>query len=538
MPLRVKDLLKYSSLKDATCLTDSIGLENEVSGAIVIEALDIEEWGRPGLLLLTSYFALDAVSPEKIDQFFQNAKKKGIAGFVFKMDRLVSTIPPSFIENCEKYQLPLIQINKQASYEKIITSVLETIINRNAYLLENYYEIHQHFTSLMLSQPGIKHILENLQGFIKMPVTLHERIDGKVWGTDERYHTFDMSPQRQNLINKKYMNLAYQKITLSYQNQESDYPALSVSIPNLGYEEFELIVHHLDNQLNDIDFITIENAAIALQTLLIKQYALRQNNTSRLNETASDLLHGRFSNSKNIEETIQDLNLNVAENYRIIIIHFNSEKMIRSPFLANRFSDALINHAKHVFPNMLYVARKERVILITPVTQTSLSEAKQKVEAILNRLSFNELYATFKFYTSISNNVDVYNLPEGYRQAFDTQKIINMMGEENIVLTYQDLGIYQIFVESGNLNSLERFIPEKIRELQKANPDLLETLRIFIDVNQNFSETAQILFVHPKTVRYRIDRLIENYQIDFQNSEEILHYNIALRLLKILNDYS
>lgn len=508
MTLRVKDLLTYSSLKNANVMTESIGLDNEVSGAIVMEALDIEEWGRSGLILMTSYYALENVHPERIEQFFTYAKKIGIAGFIFKVDRLVSSIPAVFLESCQTYALPLIQIDKQTSYEKIVTDILETIINRNTRALEYYYDVHQRFAKLMLEQPGISEILSNLKNLIQMPATLLETVDEKIWTTDKVFHSID-------LLGK-------------------DSTAYRVAVPNLGYEEYELIVHQVDQQLQDLDFVAVENATVALQTELIKEYALRKNNQSRLNEMASDLLHGRFSTIDHIKETVQDLNMSETDRYRVIAISFDYKEKDMPSFLPNRFADVLINHANLHFPKMIYVTRKERVIMIIPVNERSLADVKKKIKSILDTIHLNDRYKAFNHFTSISNDVDVFHLPDAYRQSFDTQKIMQMIGDPNVISTYNDLGIYQIFVETNNLDQLDRFIPDKIWRLKKENPDLLETLHVFIDEKQNFSETAQVLFVHPKTVRYRINKMKETYQIDFENPEEILHYSIAIRLLKII----
>lgn len=535
MPLKVEDILQYPSLKQAKLITGSMGMDHHVTGAMVMEALDIEEWGRPGLILLTSYFALKNASPEKIELFFQHAKEIGIAGFILKMDRLVNMIPDEFIALCQKYSIPLIKIDKQTSYEKIINDILESIINRNAYILQHYYNIHQHFTHLMLSQPDLSLILEKLKTLIQSPVTLIENVEKKVIGTDESYNYFKII-QKEQLPQQQYMNFQYQQYAVLYPKLDfsEESQTLSIQVPNLGYEEYELVIHLLGNTLRDIDYVAVENAIIALQTELIKQYALRQNKQSRLNEMASDLLHGRFSNSEDVKETILDLNLDPEQNYRVILFHFENKDPELSSTLVNRFTDTLINHSRIEFPGLLYVTRKEKVFLIIPASENSLAESKGKAQMIIRKILQNSLYKRFKVYTSISNEVNLFNLPEGYRQAFDTQKIIQMIGEPQVVATYQDMGIYQIFVETGNLNSLERFIPEKIWDLKNNNPELLETLHTFIDVNQNYSETAQILFVHPKTVKYRIERLKESYDIDFHNPEEILQYSIAIRILKII----
>lgn len=534
MPLTIKSILEFPSLQEAVCVTDSLGFDNEVTGAIVMEALDIEEWGRPGLILLTSYFALEHVSNEQLSHFFENAKKVGIAGFVLKMDRLVRSIPEIFMENCIKYEFPLIQIAKKVPYEKIITDVLESIVNRNAYLLEHYYNIHQHFTKLMLSQPGVIQILENLEEIMNVSVSLYEKVENKIIGTNETYHDFILHEKR-CLDQTQYINYTYYSYTLSYKNDPTGrtYNALAVSIPNLGFEEYEMIVHHLDQEPTDMDYLAIENAAIALQTELIKQHALRQKNRSRVNEMASDLLHGRLSNPEDIKDTVLDLGMNLNSTYRVSVFQVESEKDSNSP-IRIRYADTLINHAKIEFNNLRYVIRQESIILIVPVDSESLAETKRKIGLVIQKTHADGAYKQVQTFATISDEAGINNLPDAYRQAFDTQRILQKFGERPSVSTYNDMGIYQIFVETGNLETIRRFIPDNIWLLKESNPELLDTLHTFIDVNQNYSEAAQILFVHPKTVRYRVDRLKDVYNIDFQNPEEILHYSIGIRLLKFI----
>ncbi|MDV7090285.1 helix-turn-helix domain-containing protein [Rhodococcus opacus] len=47
--------------------------------------------------------------------------------------------------------------------------------------------------------------------------------------------------------------------------------------------------------------------------------------------------------------------------------------------------------------------------------------------------------------------------------------------------------------------------------------DLLITLRAYFDSNANVSKAADRMHVHGNTIRYRITRLAEEFQIDFDN---------------------
>src|SRR5699024_3445204 len=84
-------------------------------------------------------------------------------------------------------------------------------------------------------------------------------------------------------------------------------------------------------------------------------------------------------------------------------------------------------------------------------------------------------YQHFIHHTTFSNEVSVHDLAEGYRQATDTQKILQLTQNAPAIASYKDIGIYQIFVETDNLDDLNRFIPEQLWILKNENPELLET---------------------------------------------------------------
>lgn len=534
----VKEIMAYRSFEKAKLVTGEMGLDSEVNGVMVMEAPDIEAWGRKGLMILTSYFAMEDVSAERIADFFKHAKKIGISAIVVKIDRLVNAIPEVFIDSCGKYGIPLFQIDKSTTYEKIITEVLETIINRNAYVLQNFYDIHKQFTRLMMRQPEIPEILETLKQLLKKPVSLLELPRNRVIGTDPLYDDFEILNTEQK-DGKKHLNLTFSQNEVIYtSNPNHTYKQLIVQIPNLSYEEFYLIIHERNRISDDVDLMAIENAVTALQIELLTRYAIRQNNQSRLNEMASDLLHGRLSKQEDIDDTIFQLGLDYAKKYRIILVNFDSEveNTLEEDTQAARFSDAIISHSRTIFPDRVYVTRKNKVILIAPSGDYSIEETKQKIGLATKQLLKMEMYSHFHLYTTISNDVTLPELAVGYRQAVDAQKVLQLMDGQQTIFSYQDMGIYQIFVETGNFESLQRYIPENILRLQKENPELLKTLHTFIDQNQNYTETAQKLYIHPKTVRYRIDRLKEVYDIDLNSPEEILRYSIGFRLLKFIGD--
>jgi purine catabolism regulator len=96
------------------------------------------------------------------------------------------------------------------------------------------------------------------------------------------------------------------------------------------------------------------------------------------------------------------------------------------------------------------------------------------------------------------------------------------------------LGVFKYFLESDSLADLEKFIPRDFAQLRIESPDLFKTLSVFLVENQNYVTTAAKLFIHPKTVRYRIDKIRNRLDINFNDSEQILLYQIAIRLYELI----
>ncbi|MEG0551908.1 MAG: helix-turn-helix domain-containing protein [Carnobacterium sp.] len=152
------------------------------------------------------------------------------------------------------------------------------------------------------------------------------------------------------------------------------------------------------------------------------------------------------------------------------------------------------------------------------------------IEVGKKMLNLNQLDMTISF--SFKGNLS--HLPSLYKEAQNTQKITTLFGEENAIYSYHDIGIYQLFAEMNRLDQFEKFIPESLIFLNTNHPDLIETLKVFLDKNQNYRDTAETLFLHPKTVRYRLDKIKKLTSIRFNNAEELLQINVGLRLLKMM----
>lgn len=105
------------------------------------------------------------------------------------------------------------------------------------------------------------------------------------------------------------------------------------------------------------------------------------------------------------------------------------------------------------------------------------------------------------------------------------------------VVYYNDLGIIKLLRLLADRPEFEEFYHEildpiwKFDEENKA--DLFETMRVFLDCEYNYKKTAEMLFVHENTVRYRINKVREILSLKNPHHNFIELFSIAVKCCDI-----
>lgn len=128
-----------------------------------------------------------------------------------------------------------------------------------------------------------------------------------------------------------------------------------------------------------------------------------------------------------------------------------------------------------------------------------------------------------------------------FRVAQKAEDALNMIWrckKRDLVRFYEDTGVYQLFFEYGDRNQLMclyRDILGKILAYDEQNEtDMLKTLEVYMDSGMNISYTAELLQTHRNTVKYRIKRIGEIGQIDFENVNQCFNLRLAFKIKKYL----
>jgi len=105
------------------------------------------------------------------------------------------------------------------------------------------------------------------------------------------------------------------------------------------------------------------------------------------------------------------------------------------------------------------------------------------------------------------------------------------VAKKNIV-SYEDIGIYQILIPSLELPVQSMYYEEIIRSIEDYDSihqsDLLGTAKAYVKADGNIKETASMLFQHENTIRFRIRKLKE--VTHFDENEGVKYETLALAI--------
>ena len=534
--MNIKDILKMPSLNNAKLVAGQNGIFNEITSVNILEATDIANWGRSGEVLLTSFFALHNLNDGDLEVFFEKLHTIGISALIIKIDRLVAQIPIKIVELCDMHLIPLIQIGKDTKYEAIILEILGPIINKNMNMLNKYYEVHSELTRLALKIPSLEEILREFKKMILRDVSLINVTKNTEISTNPALGDVTVLDASE-VSTVKYVHFKYKRKTVVYNGLKPQITGkqVRVRIPHLGYDDYELVIHELPEPISSEDFMIIENGVKFLQMELLKKYVISQNLFQQKNNLISDLLNDRLYEEKDMDEVLESLNIHKHKHYQVMLIKLyrRNEKKVPAKALLPQALRQIRLKFKDYYTDIVFLEKLDVVMFILNFSDSHPGLSATAIEKLMHSLTESNLFKELHYYVSISSKVNRAGIPRANREVLDTQKVLRLFHNANKIMPYEELGIYKLFLESNSLSDLNRFISPRIAQFRHDYPPLFETLKTFLDTNQNYILTAEKLFLHPKTVRYRIDKVKNILAIDFMNPEELLQIQIAARLFKL-----
>ena len=549
MAYTVRKLLESEQFPKMKLLCGEKGLDLEVKGIRIIEIEDMERYLTGGEILITSFQVYLSCNDREVEQHFEDLVKSDISGFIVKKRKEYDPTGRrlSLLEkHCKKYEIPLVEISEDSYYWGIIRYVIMQVFDKATARLKYFKITHDNFNTFILNNNGscntASNIIKFLSVMIENPVVLYYGNLNCMVSTNSDNSKLILSdeiqPYKPNIITKfQYMK-----------QMKGSCVQYVVKFAILSEVEIYITITEENRGLTELDYMAIENAIINLQYGFLSEFAQDEVKKKYQRDLIHNILNGLLS-SKEMTEAAAQLGMKESDTYRVVDFH-TIKNNVQSKYTKEQLHEVGVieGELKHLLPDALIYRNMDQIVMIQQVDseQTELEYQKEmeEVEDVIQRSIFYRKKDT-DFQVGIGKSVKGYQrLKESYHEASQAIKYIEIVrlvtGDKNkSVVHYSNLGFFQIFGEIDDMTKLERYIPETLKKLYEYDDEhkgeLIPTLQMFLSNNQSIRKTAGAMFVHYRTISYRMEKIKEITGINFDNANEVLAVSNGLVIYKMLN---
>ncbi|RHW34828.1 PucR family transcriptional regulator [Neobacillus notoginsengisoli] len=549
MEFRVKDLLNIPSLKDAVVLSGNGYLNNVIKGATIMEAPDITDWLKGGELIMTSFYPIRSFNEEEQKRFIVKLVEKGVSALVVKTHRYVAEIPEPMVSAGEAYRMPIIQIPKEIPYVDVLYPVMGKILNNQVIKLQYYKEIHDRFTALSLADEGPDKIIETLERLIGNPVALFDRNFHCIVSTLPSLAAFE-------LVEKIPYYKQTEGIKFPHFRQIVKYPDLSgqigyqivVPVETMNNIKTYLLIGEVHKPLEELDFIAVENAATALSLELVKQFAVAEVDKKFKNDLLGELIEGKVQSPTSIYQNANLIGWDLSGSFAAVLFkvlnHGETISSKRNKWGLSMQNEMMVYDVIHRFlPNEIIGTKSNLVIVLWKIDDkeendklwmSKINQTARKIQELLKTQN-----SKMGLQVGIGNiATSMAEISASFKKAQDALELGEVLHGKETITAFSELGIFRLLSQIEDIGLLKTFIPASLQKLldyaQANQKDLLQTLKVFLECNQNATRTAQVLYVHHKTAVYRLDRIKEITGMKFEDPEEMLSVQVGLKIINLL----
>ena len=550
MAYTVRKLLESEQFPKMKLLCGEKGLDLEVKGIRIIEIEDMERYLTGGEILITSFQVYLSCNDREVEQHFEDLVKSDISGFIVKKRKEYDPTGRrlSLLEkHCKKYEIPLVEISEDSYYWGIIRYVVMQVFDKATARLKYFKITHDNFNAFILNNNGscntASDIIKFLSVMIENPVVLYYGNLNCMVSTNSDNSKLILSdeiqPYKPNIITKfQYMK-----------QMKGSCVQYVVKFAILNEMEIYITITEENRELTELDYMAIENAIINLQYGFLSEFAQDEVKKKYQRDIVHNILNGLLS-SKEMTEAAAQLGMKESDTYRVVDFH-TIKKNAQRKYTKEQLQEVgvIVGELMYLLPDALIYRNMDQIVMIQQVdsNQTELEYQKEmeEVEDVIQRSILYRKKDT-DFQIGIGKSVEGYQrLKESYHEASRAIKYIDIIrlvtGDKNkSVVHYSNLGFFQIFGEIDDVTELERYIPETLKKLylydDEHKGELITTLQMYLRNNQSIKKTAGAMFVHYRTISYRLEKIKQISGINFDDATEVLAVSNGLIIYKMLKE--
>lgn len=553
--MKVQDLLSLNSFAEAVVLAGKTAYSKEVVQVNVLEAPDIARWLGPGTVLLSSYYVLSDMDNSALAAFIQELADAGVVAFVLKLERFIGSVPAGLISCCERYGITLITVALSRRYADIISDILTPVLHTKAALLDKHYRLSRRMTALLMQDLSLNESINLFARELGHPLSLccqglHTTVQSDDAGRHQAQATHSQTsgttaqtragaghtPAQQEVPVHAHWDEATYLDGMAYEVQEFTGGRHQISVPLFldADKDSRLIVHGVDT-LSDDELVSLDNMVHYFRMNLLNQKNLDNLVYINRNKLVDELLSNRELSARNLESILSALDITVSHRYQIIqITRLDGSSPAGFTGLDNAVpadEAAFLESLKKRHRHLAYHSSPQRLVILInhPGSPAVPPDAGTALELPWLQQEIPRYFS--RCVAGVSAVHSERELQDMMRESQQVKDIQKALGQYNQPMGYESLGLLKLLGRPKDRSAILELVPASYLRLFEGQPELFKTAVVYVRCGHNVQKCARELYVHPKTVSYRLSKLTTEYGIDLGQSQELMQLLFAATVL-------
>jgi len=515
--------LQLPSLRDARVVAGAEGLHRTIRWVSIVDLPDPVSCVSAGDLLLTTGFGLPK-NEKRLAELISELASCGLAGLGLAVPQYFTHVPEEVRKTADELKFPIIEIPWEVQFNTVTEEVLSSILAYQYNLQERSEYIHQKLIEIALNAKDLQEIASTLGKLIERPVIV-QHPEGPILAA---YYagsggTAEHPPYIRDLLFFRKEQIEH--IPLHSLSKPVQFPA----VPETGLPARLLCPISVDKQLvcllwvidepaslRSADLQAVQSASLVMALHISQQRALTSLEYQLGYSFLESLLESPPPLTPQILHRAGILGYDADGTYAVCIVVMNvpaplsRESILKRERLAEKLKRCL--QAQQIPP--VSSLTQNQILFLIP--------RRQAAEEIWQAIREPDIAM------AVSQTHPLRNAQQAYKEVKSLLPYIRF-GQFH---SYENLLIPRIL--TGDPEARTGFLDKLLGPLKgKKNSDvLIHTLLTYASLGFHIRKTSEALNIHPKTLRYRLDRAIDLGGYDLDSPETRFHLQLAYHILQ------
>lgn len=543
--ITVKDALQLPIMQTTKLVAGSKGIENKIKWVTIVEVLEDIERIQDGEFLITTGFNL-LEDENRMEVFHNLLRLRPLSGVAIYTSFYMEKIPESFIALADKHHLPLIEIPTDINFSEITKVVLQHIVNKQTRLLEQSENIHHELSTMILNDQSLTEVTNRLAQLTDSEICIYNEFyeisytsSNSSFQTTNRPSKIFFTTNQQEIDISKYLLCSLEKEAKEHIQLEDQVITIYPIIAKQSCFGWIVMVKATD-QWQELDDIAIERAASIYAMEFLKVQAVEETQLRLQSNLLEDIFSKNYLNERFIIDQALKLNYDLTVNQTVFYITFLETKKVDIHLVDRLYlmvEHLLIQKSKaHMMQTKL-----QSIILLTNINGNTEDEQYNQAVQLAKELQgeWNYYFPNHKLLIGIGKFYDqVDQLGRSAKEAQYAAKLTNLIDAKKNITHYSDLGMYDLLLEMNQKGiDLSEIYKDNIYKLLAGEReiDLIETIDAYFKNSQSIQRTAEKLFIHRHTLRYRLNQIEQRTGLSLKSTDDLLKLQLGIMAYKLVN---